>query len=196
MEGPLDAAFGVEVLIAFNSADIAGLAFTELLHDLEGGFGVGPLFEHGAAAPSVGEELDDAKVREGLAGGVADLLESADAALGIDEGALLLAPCGGGEEEVGGLCGFGGVIHVLHHEEVELLSYLMEFALIDPRVRRVSGDDPEAFNFSGFDAINDLVVGPAGFGGDVILRDVEDAGDLFTILWLGEVVAAEEVGGV
>jgi len=71
--GPLDAAFLVEVLVAVDACDVAGLVCGELLQELEGGGWGGPLFEHFAAAPGVGEELEDAEVGEGLAGGVTDL---------------------------------------------------------------------------------------------------------------------------
>ena len=71
---PLDAAGLVEVLVSLDAGDVAGLAFAELLHEFEGGRGRRPFFEHLAAAPGVGEELEDAEVGEGLAGRVADLL--------------------------------------------------------------------------------------------------------------------------
>ena len=46
------------------------------------------------------------------------------------------------------------------------------------------------------DALDDLVVGPAGFRRDAVLGDAEDAGDLGAVVGVGEVVAAEQVGGV
>ena len=72
----------------------------------------------------------------------------------------------------------------------------MEAALVDPGVGGVGGDDPEAFDFSGVDAIDDLVVSPRGFGGDFFFGDVVDAGDFLAVLGVGEVVSAEEAGGV
>lgn len=116
--GPLDATFFVELLVAVNAGDVAGLTFGEFLEDFEGSGWAGPFFEHLTAAPSVGEELEDAEIREGLAGCVTNLLKGADATFGIDEGTGLFAPRGGREEEVGGLGRLGGGIHVLDHEEV------------------------------------------------------------------------------
>lgn len=115
---PLDAAGFVEVLVAFDPGDVAGLPFGELLKEFEGGGWARPFFEHFSAAPGVGEELNDAEVTKSLAGGVSDLLDRADAAFAVDEGAGFFTPGGGGEEEVGSLGGLGGVIHVLHHEKV------------------------------------------------------------------------------
>ena len=114
----MDAALFVEMLVATDASDVAGLAFGELLHEREGGRGAGPFFEHFADSPAVGEELQDAEVAEGLAGGVAGLLDGADPALAVDEGSAFFSPRGGGEEEVGGFCGLGGVIHVLNDKEI------------------------------------------------------------------------------
>ena len=121
-EGPLDAALFVEVLVALDAGDVAGLVGGELLEEFEGGGWGGPFFEHFATAPGVGKELEDAEVGEGLAGGVADLFEGADAAFGVDEGATFFAPGGGWKEEVRGLGGLGGGIHVLDDEEVQFFA--------------------------------------------------------------------------
>jgi len=72
----------------------------------------------------------------------------------------------------------------------------VEFSLVDPGVGGVGGDDPEAFDFSRVDAVDDLVVSPAGFGGDVFFGNLEDAGDFFAVSGVGEVVSTEEAGGV
>lgn len=72
----------------------------------------------------------------------------------------------------------------------------MEAALVDPRVSGIGGDDPETFDLSGVDAVDDLIVSPAGFGRDIFFWDFEDTGDFFAVLWLGEVMSAEEAGGV
>jgi len=84
----LDAA----VLIAFDTCDVTGLSFGEFLEEFEGGLRAVPIFEEFSAAPTVGEELEDTEVGEGLAGGVADLLDGADAAFGVDEGSGFFSP--------------------------------------------------------------------------------------------------------
>ena len=63
--------------------------------------------------------LEDVEVGERLAGRARDLLDQADAALGVDERAFLFAPAGGGQHEVRELRGLGRRVHVLHDEEVE-----------------------------------------------------------------------------
>lgn len=60
----------------------------------------------------------------------------------------------------------------------------------------IGGDDPEAFDFPAVDAVDDLVVGPAGFLGNAVFGDVEDGADFLAVLWVGEVVPSEEAGGV
>jgi len=68
--------------------------------------------------------------------------------------------------------------------------------LVDPRVGGIGGDDPEAFDFTTFDAVDNLVISPRRFGGDAVFGNVEDVGDFLAMFGIGEVVAAEEGGGV
>ena len=74
----------------------------------------------------------------------ADLLDQPDPPLGVDERPFLLAPAGRRQQQVGERGRLGRVVHVLHDQEVELAERLAELALVDPRVGRVGGDDPEA----------------------------------------------------
>ena len=159
--GPLNAAGFVEHLVIADAGDVAGGLARELFEDLERGFGRGPAREHFAAAPVLGDEFEDVEIGERLAGGAADFFGEADAALGIDHGAFLFAPAGGGQVKVGEAGGFGRGIHVLHDEEIEFVeSSGGEVALMDPGMGGVRGDDPEAADFAGVDAVDDLVVGP------------------------------------
>ncbi len=61
---------------------------------------------------------------------------------------------------MGTLRRLSGVIHILHDEKIELLRYFVEITLIDPRVRGVSGDDPEPLYFAVGDSLYDLIVSP------------------------------------
>lgn len=72
----------------------------------------------------------------------------------------------------------------------------MKPALIDPGVGRIGGNDPEAFDLASFDSVNDLIIGPARFGGDASFGDFENAGNLGAMIGVGEIVTAEKVGGV
>ena len=76
---------------------------------LEHRLGRCPAREQLAAAPVLGDEPEDVEVGERLARRARDLLDQADAPLGVDERAFLLAPAGGGQHEVGELRGLGGV---------------------------------------------------------------------------------------
>ena len=62
---------------------------------------------------------------------------------------------------------FGRVIHVLNDEEIEFLPELGEAAVIDPRMKRIGGDDPQRFDFASFHRVEDLIVGERGIGRDV-----------------------------
>ena len=56
---------------------------------------------------------------------------------------------------------------------------LVHVGLVDPRVRRVGGDDPQALDLAAQDALDDLVVGQAALAsGCVVDVDAEDVGDL------------------
>ena len=195
-ERPLDAAVGVEVLVVFDAGDVTGLVGGEFFEDLEGGGGLGPLLEKITATPGMGEKLEDAEVGERLTGSFFHLLHGRDAAFRIDKSAIFFAPGGGGEEEVGRFGGLGGAIHVLDYEEIELFAQLVKAVLVDPRVGRIGGDDPEALDLAGLDSVDDLVVGPAGRGWDAVLGDAKDAADFLAVLGFGKVMPAEQVGGV
>jgi hypothetical protein len=53
------------------------------------------------------------------------------------------------------------VIHVLHNEKIELFDDLVEFAPVNPGVRRICRNDPEALDFALGNSLDNLVV----FGG-------------------------------
>ena len=59
------------------------------------------------------------KVGQRLPRRARDLLDQPDPPLGVDERALLLAPAGGRQHQVGTLRRLGGRVHVLHDQEIE-----------------------------------------------------------------------------
>ncbi len=126
----------------------------------------------------------------------ADFLDQTDAPLGVDECAFLLAPTRRREQQIGELSGLSRVIHVLHDQKIEPGEDLAKPALVNPRVRRIGADHPKAADLAGLDPLDDLVVCPARPAGDPVFRDLEHAGDLGAMVGVGEVVSAEEVGGV
>ncbi|MFT6863716.1 MAG: hypothetical protein ACJAVK_002277 [Akkermansiaceae bacterium] len=192
---PLNAAHCIKVLISFDTGNVTGLALAELLENFEDSFRPSPFFEHLAHSPFMGEEADDSEVAEGLTGGRPDLLVGADAAFAIDEGSRFLSP-GGGEQEVGCPCSFGGVIHVLDDEKLQLLSDFSVAILIDPAVRWIGGNDPESLDLAGVDAFDDLIIGPAGLGGDPVFGDFENFRNFLVVGGVCEIVSAKEIGGV
>lgn len=194
--GPLDAAVTIEVGVVGDAGDIAGLSGGEFFENLEGGFRGGPFFKHFSDTPSVSEELKNAEIAEGFSGCGAELLDGRDTALRVDEAAVFFSPRGSREQEISGFGGLGAGIHILHDEEFEFFSDFLKAILVDPRMSGVGGDDPEAFYFARFDAVDDLIVGPRGFGRDIFFGDFEDAGDFFAVRGVGEIMSTEEVGGV
>ena len=71
-----------------------------------------------------------------------------------------------GEHQIGQLGRFGGVIHVLNDQKIEARQDIAEHVLVDPRMSRVGGDDPQPFDLLLQDAFDDLVVGPASAVGN------------------------------
>ena len=92
--------------------------------------------------------------------------------------------------------GFGALIHVLHHEEIEFFANAREVVLGNPRVVWVGGDDPESFDFASVNGINDLIVSVAGLVLNLMIFDAEVLADFFAVRGVGEVVSAEKVSGV
>ncbi len=91
------------------------------------------------------------------------------------------------------LRGFRRVIHVLHDEKIELLNDLVEITLIDPGMRRVRRNHPEAFDLLVGDPFDDLVVGPTILIGNPIDVDAENSRDLCPIFRIQEIMAGEQV---
>ena len=78
----------------------------------------------------------------GLAGRARHFLDVTEAPLAIDERALLLAPAGGGQNQMRAFRRVGGREHVLHHEKFQFVERAARAGGINPRMRRVRGDDP------------------------------------------------------
>ncbi len=71
-----------------------------------------------------------------------------------------------------------------------------QLALVDPRMGRVGGDDPEAADRPGLDAVDDPVVRPARSSGNALLGNVEQRGDRSTIGGVREIATTQQVGRV
>ena len=130
-------------------------------------------------------------------GALATCLMTAEAALGVDEHPFLFSPAGGRQHEVGEGGGLGRVAYMscttrkssrsriscasawLIHECAVLVAMTHR-----PRIR------PFRMPF------HDLVVGPTRLAGNARRVDAQDAGHLGAVLRVGEIVAAEQVGGV
>ncbi len=143
---PLDPRAPPELLVR-DAGVIAGTAARALFPGLEGRFGVVPL-DQGLTvlvpkihAPCVVQE--DVKIGLGLPGRLDPLLRDVNRAVGVREGAQLLAPRSGRQNDVGQLRSLGEE-DVLHHdEEAFLLQYRPDPVEFRQRHRRVGALDPE-----------------------------------------------------
>src|SRR3954469_25576611 len=63
---PLNAAFAIEVRVIADAAEIARLTAREFFEDLKRGFRRAPIAEQLAAAPRVGDELENRKIAQRL----------------------------------------------------------------------------------------------------------------------------------
>src|SRR5690606_3167174 len=117
--GPLDAAAVAEFLVA-EPGVVAGASGAAPLPGGEGGLGVVPADQGGAvlvAEVHAGREVEqDVEVGPRLAGRFDRLVGQVHGAVGVGEGAGLLAPGGGGQHDVGELGGLGEG-QVLHRPE-------------------------------------------------------------------------------
>ena len=141
-------------------------------------------------------ELENFEVRERLPRRARHFLEQPETPLGVDERAVLLAPARAGQNEMRRLRRLGAGVHVLHHEEVELAEQVAGALLLNPRMHRVGGDDPERLDLARLDAVENLVVGQAVPRGNVFHGHTQQPGNFLAMLGLGEIVAADQVGRV
>src|SRR5439155_9580021 len=93
--------------VVFDARDVARLAVGKFFQDLKHGLRRSPLAEHPGAAPVFGHEPKDAEVAQRLARGVRNFFYVTEAALAVDERAFLLAPAGGGQNQVSFLLRLG-----------------------------------------------------------------------------------------
>jgi hypothetical protein len=94
---------------------------------------------------------------------------------------------------MGALRGFRGEIHILHDEKIELFNYLVECRLIDPGVRRVRRNYPEAFDLVIRDPFDDLVVSQTILIGNSVYVDAENPRDLCPIFCIQKIMAAKHI---
>src|SRR5690606_6266897 len=98
---PLDAAGLVDVAVVADAGEIAGPSGGQFLQDLKGFLRSLHRAEEVIATPGGGDEAEDGEVGERLSRRARDALEQAQAPLGVDEGAFLFAPAGGGKKHIG-----------------------------------------------------------------------------------------------
>ena len=91
------------------------------------------------------------------------------------------------------LSSLGRVVHVLHDEKIELFNDLVEFALVNPGVRRICPNDPEALDFSLCDSLDNLVEGPTVLGRNLFNAYSKESRDLFAIGRIQKIMAAQQV---
>ena len=121
-----------------------------------------------------------------------DFFYVTEAALAVDECAFLLAPAGGGQNEMGFLRRVGRREHVLHDEEFQLVERAARPRGINPRMCRVRRDDPETLDPAISDALHDLVVSQRIPGGNFFRRDVEQARNVRAMSGVEKVASAEQ----
>ena len=142
------------------------------------------------------DEFEDIEIGQRLPRCLGHLLDYTDASFGVDEGSFLFAPAGSRQNEVRHFCRLGVSIHVLHDKKVEPIENVAALVLINPGVRGVRANDPQPFDFSAENALNNFVVGPTILSGDRSGVDVENIGNLFSMFGIGEVMSAQQIARV
>jgi hypothetical protein len=129
----------------------------------------------------LGNQLNNIEVGKSLPGRPRDFLNKSDPALRVNERTCLFTPTGRRQNQVRSLSRLCRAIHVLHNEKIELFNDLVEFALVNPGVRRIRGNDPEPLDFSVCDCLDNLVVGPTVLSRNFFNAYSKELGDLFAI---------------
>src|SRR5262245_16857698 len=137
-----------------------------------------PIAEHFSASPIFGHQFENAKIREGFAGGSSKWPNDSKPPFGIDECAFLLSPTGGRQHQVGYLCRLSAAIHILDNQKIEPIENVARLPLIDPRMRRVGADDPQAADLAAQHAVENLVVRPTVLLRNCSLVDTQEMSDL------------------
>ena len=120
----------------------------QVLVFLEQRFAVGEIEQAGQAGAeqsfqATGEVAGDRPVGPRLFGRWHGAADMADAALGVGHRAFLLAPAGGGQQQVGVAAGLGGEEGLLNDNEGAGGQGLVHLVLVRQRLRRVGAGDPQ-----------------------------------------------------
>ena len=175
-EGPL-----VETCV--THASVAGRALRDGLKDL---FGAPEAPVRAEAAGQIGQDLP---VGTGLAGRLDGLAHALDRTGRVGEGALLLAPAGGGKHHVGQL-GRLGEEDVLHHEEIQVLQAAADVGRVGVGHHGVLAHDEEPLQLALPGGLHHLHDRLAGRGGH--LHTVPVVLELLAHLGAGHLLVARE----
>ena len=98
-----------------------------------------------------------------------------------------------GSSEVSERGRFGRRVHVLDHQEIEPFQHVDGVGLVDPRMRGVRRDHPEAADFAAQDPLEDLIVGEARLARNAFHRNPENLRHFVAMLGVLEIAPAEQV---
>ena len=140
-----------------------------------------------------GQVADDAPVGAGLAGRRHGAVHAADAALRVGDAAVLLAPGGGRQQQVGVGGGLGAAVGVLQHHEVAARQRRVHRGQLGHRLGRVGAGDPQGLDLAGARRAEQLHRAEAGLGRYV--GHPPEARDFGAVSGVGELpVGRQQVG--
>ena len=181
-KGPLHSTRSVELVVAGETREIAGLTAGYLLQICEYLLGLLPVFEALEAAPFLSNRLKDFQVGPGLSRRGSNGSNTSDPSLRVDERTLLFTPACRRKNEVRQLGRLGRVIHILNDQEVEPTEGLLQKPLVHPGVGRIGADNPKTFDLTAQHALDYLIVRPALCLGQLRFIDTERSCDLAAVL--------------
>lgn len=144
----------------------------------------------------LGNQAKDVEIRKGLARRFRNSLDCSNSAFAVDEGPFFFSPTCCWKNQVGVLRRFCGRVHVLNDEQIQLLEKPFRSHRICPRMGGVSSDHPKGFHLSCVDTIHDLVIGPARVGRNDCFRYLQQAGDLFAMFRIREIVVSDQTARI
>ena len=142
---------------------------------------------------TTGEITGDRPIRPRLCGCWHGAAHMADATLGVGHRTFLLAPAGGGQQQVGVVAGLGGEEGFLHHHERAGGQRFMHLVLVGQRLRRVGAGDPQGLDLADPHRFEQLDGGQAGAVRQGIDAPVQ--GDFGTVLRVGGIAMARQQVG-
>ena len=183
-------------LIPFHAAEITGFAFGDLAQHVEAHSGGLPLLDRLAHSERFRYAENTLIVGDLILAAGQYLAQCGKSALEVDISTFFLDAGHYGQIYSRVLRALDIVIDILDNKEFQFLSRFRESLVVGPAVSGIRAEDPQALDLSCVDSLHDHIVGNRGLLRDMINVDAGQLSDPCSLIFIREITASEQAGGI